>query len=364
MPPFAPWLLFAACFPRVETDDAADGPGREADADTDADADADSDTDAGHAPSIAGVDPAEGTDAGGQDVEIEGADFDDRTRVWFDGEEADVLDVTADRLTVRTPAGAAGEADVAVGRGEPEDTLPDAFRYWEDAGGQNLAFALWYNVDWGDGTETNTAFVEPLVPTAMALHERWADMDSCSGGADVPYAAWDATIEGFDTDGATYRMTRDGEQYLWSSSDVGIWPAGGEIGLSVDGGDDVPSFVTDAFIPVPSAPTVTTPRFSGGYETWFDGSSLPVGWSGSGNGWVMIWLIGESDADLAMFCIAEDDGSFTIPAADMALFGAEDYVFVVVGRASLGEAEVWPNDGVVAGGAMAMTYAGYLSVWF
>ena len=84
------------------------------------------------APGITRVSPAHGSTAGGDRMDIYGSSLSVNTAVTIQGNNASVLSATADgtRVTVTTPAGVAGSADVVVSNsGTGSSTLTAGFSY-------------------------------------------------------------------------------------------------------------------------------------------------------------------------------------------------------------------------------------------
>jgi hypothetical protein len=81
------------------------------------------------APTVTGIDPAEGPTAGGTPVTIDGTGLTDTSQVTFDGVLASFNVLSDTQLTAVTPAGTAGTADVAVTTTGGSDTLAAGFTY-------------------------------------------------------------------------------------------------------------------------------------------------------------------------------------------------------------------------------------------
>ncbi|GEM_PF-2246338 len=86
------------------------------------------------APAVTTLDPDSGPTSGGTTVTITGTGLAGTTAVTFDGAPAEILDNPDDTtLVVRTPAGAAGPADVAITNGDGlTGILPRGFTYVPD----------------------------------------------------------------------------------------------------------------------------------------------------------------------------------------------------------------------------------------
>lgn len=82
------------------------------------------------APTVLSVEPNEGPAAGGTEVTVTGSSFTDATGVTFDGVAGTAFVLVSDtEITVTTPAGTAGPADVVVTDSVGSDTLVGGFTY-------------------------------------------------------------------------------------------------------------------------------------------------------------------------------------------------------------------------------------------
>lgn len=358
-------LLLAACFPRIEPPDENTRPSdtdsdTDADSDADTDADADSDTDV-DAARIDAVDPADGSTLGGREVTIDGSGFDDRTRVWFDGSEASVLEVAEDRLVVEAPAHAAGTGDVGVGRDDEGDTLRDAWTWWPDATDQTEAFVLWYYL-W-DAYNTEPAglygLVFPIEPAEAEPHELWSpSLDQC-GDSTLPGVEWNNPLALVDDAGDSYPFTLEAGSYDYADTGSG-WDANASFGLAADAGSGAPAFQTDLFFEAPSSFTVTSPAVAT-LDYYIGGFPFDVAWSGTGDDFVLIWITSLS-SDESLYCVARDDGEFDVPSAGMSRFESGDTLQVAVGRSSVGQTTLAHDNGILQGAGMYIV-VGFITVF-
>lgn len=84
----------------------------------------------GPRPMVSGIRPSDGPSTGGTAVTLSGTNFTPDTTITIGGNPAtDVVFVTAEMLTARTPAGTLGPADVEVSNGNGSTSLPERFLY-------------------------------------------------------------------------------------------------------------------------------------------------------------------------------------------------------------------------------------------
>ncbi|MDQ3282117.1 MAG: IPT/TIG domain-containing protein [Acidobacteriota bacterium] len=84
-------------------------------------------------PTILGIQPEEGSTAGGMTVDVSGILFRNDCTVTFGGVPASTVFVNAQSLRARTPAHTAGAVDVGISCGLETSTLRDAFTYRSSA---------------------------------------------------------------------------------------------------------------------------------------------------------------------------------------------------------------------------------------
>lgn len=125
--PFAAFGLLGGC-----ATESVDIPPERLDAGADARADTGPDARPAPAPTLLGVQPGHGAFLGGTEVTLRGSNFADGAVVRFGGNLVQpryTTFVDRNRITVRTPAGRAGEVDVEVEIGGRVSTLPNGYRY-------------------------------------------------------------------------------------------------------------------------------------------------------------------------------------------------------------------------------------------
>lgn len=358
MSPVVPLLLLSACFPRVGGDAGEDDPSvaDTAAADTgvadDTDDSADTQVDL-PPPTLTGVSPTDGTTAGGQEVTLTGQDLGEGTRVWFGQQEAEVVEVTDEGIVVETPSHASGPADVTVANGDAEDSLADAFTFWPDASGDTTALAVWYYSE--DETAYLPSYTEGVVwvtePANVDFWELWGDsFDACGGASPITLTTWDGGIDLEDASGEAYGLAWDADTESYRADfDASAFSPNTAMGVVAAAGDDGPAFATDAFFDAPSSFPVTSPDLS--QDIWWYGGSMSLAWSGAAEDFVLLVLSGQEDS---LYCVIEDDGSYSLSASDIASVGS-GYAYFSLGRFRVSDAVRAHDNGVVQGAGAYFT---------
>lgn len=343
--------LLGACFPRSDVDAAADegDDSRPATEDTAEDASV-----------IRAVTPTDGTTAGGQEVTVQGEGFTDRTDVWFGGAQAEVVSRADDALVVRTPAGSAGTVDVAVGAGEANDTLRAGYTYWPDATGKTVALALWYRTAYASYTGWDDdvyGVIWTLEPSDAEFHQIWGAMEACDAGSSVTREQWGDALTFQRDDGESWSMGWDSSTSAYAVDDLAAdtYDTGALYGLAAGAADAHPAFETGGFIAPVESFSVSSPALTGSAWPVLDVErDIDVRWSGSGGGFVLVWLAG-LDTGERLFCIADDDGQFTIDSGYLSGFDADwyspEFVQFSLMRVQPDEAVLSHDGGVVLGAA-------------
>lgn len=116
------------------------------------------------------------------------------------------------------------------------------------------------------------------------------------------------------------------------------WPAGAALGLEASGGADVPPVEVHDLVVLPPLP-------SGSYAAAGDGS-IDVTWADPGGEVAVVVVADESGA---VWCVTDDDGAFTVPAADLAGLSGTWFVQVIVQNTAVADSD----DGVLRAWALA-----------
>lgn len=301
---------------------------------------------------IDGISPQYGTTRGGETVTISGGPFDSSaTSVRFNGNAATILSVRSDSITLTTPSGTEGSADVEVESGGTFNTEPDAFYYYEDGLGMTGALGAlsWYNIVgdyWAEGvTDFGYGYFFFNVPQDIQFWELYAPaMDSCaedySYAGDIYYynlgVGTTAQLKG---GGSTINFAwNDGRGYLEVDGDLteAQVPKNTAFNLSAfDPQASIPEFTVSNFTELSTQPNVTSPVITG--RSLEDTSrSIAVEWSAGSGDAILIVLsylpYGTTAITHTVSCAARDDGSFSVPSSTWSEWTAGDYVYVDIGR--------------------------------
>jgi hypothetical protein len=359
--------LVAGCFPRIDpadvgTDVSSGDADTDTDSDTDADSDSDTDTDPGD-PRITAISPEDGSTAGGSVVTIAGSGFTASTRVWFGADEADVTHVSGTALTVESPAHARGPVDVSVGVSDGTDSLDSAFTYWTDASGDTELVVLWGYLASYDGSGYAYGLAYPTEPAPFSFYELWGTgLDVCDDDGDVTTATWGDQLVVTDEDGGRYTLAEDGGSYTYAGTTSGTeYSAGTSYGISGPTSSSTPAFALDPFFVAPAAFTVTSPAIAHDYDFYFSGTDLDVAWSGSAGDFVLVWMLGQ-DSGSSLYCVARDDGDFTVDSRYMSRFDLYEFVQLSVARFRVSESVLPHDNGVVLGAGMYQ-FTGFVQVY-
>ncbi|MEN9787299.1 MAG: hypothetical protein RLZZ299_2563 [Pseudomonadota bacterium] len=296
------------------------------------------------------VSPAWGLTSGGAEVRIAGGPFDGSVEVTLAGKPAEVLEVSADQLVVRTPSvSQPGVADLEVTTASGAGSAEGAFVYHADGTDRFGAYGVfvWTSFVGGywdaNATDAGSAWLAVTTPSDEALWEYYAPaMDRCvregaytSGSV---LRVYDAVPEvslmppvgepvalAFDSASGTY--TASG---LTSAS----WRASTPYDLADMAPAGIPAFTQEGLVATPAAFSVTAPALGS--------TSLPsvsrgftLRWDGREADWVLVSLqivTAEGDWGDVVTCVAEDDGSFTVPSDAFASWPTGDYLYVKVAR--------------------------------
>ncbi len=215
-------------------------------------------------PESGGLDPAFGTDAGGQTVVISGTDLGSVDSVSFDGTEATLVSVTEDEVEVLTPTGTADSTvDVVLHAPGAETTLSGAFTYYADQSGLYSGIArpqlYLYDTTWfsiGSAYKNPLDVYGPFVQLDFVLHEPTErentfngsrpTADDCDGGSTAysNFLAGSYLLADSDELGAI-ALTASGNNYYFveESVDPSEWTGAAFDVEIVEGADGLPAQV-------------------------------------------------------------------------------------------------------------------------
>ena len=295
--------------------------------------------------------PNYGSTAGGTAVEITGGPFDGSTTVSFAGEEATILSNAGTLLRVQTPS-ISSEGDVEVQVTDGSGTRTAGFTYYQDGTGLAgafgyLSYATLTGSYWSETYETGAAMAIFLVPQDIHWWELYApSMDSCAASSSHSYSG-DIYLQ--DMGESTLYMERSGTGSpfplnLDSSNNTFI---SGELNSSVlfsnaaydlvDFTGKHPGFSVPQFGRTSQAPMVTSPPISGTSPPYLY-QNTSFNWAPSGASWISIRMSipnSTNDAYVAdVYCIAQDDGSFTVDTSSLSPYWSSGgFIYVQFTRA-------------------------------
>ncbi len=334
--------------PIFDTDADADADG---DGDSDGDGDTDADSDADGDISITGVEPYYGTTAGGQSVTITGGPFDASADVKFGSNSATVQNYGTSSLVVSTPsASGEGSVDVTVTTDADSGRSEDGFYYFEDGTGQaGLVGAIgWYEYlgdFWVDPTPFGTAWISIMVPDDFHLWDWYApSTDSCvddtwtSSDKIYVYDLGVNTITIRPSSGSSSTLTWDSYALQYANDDL----SGNQFQSNAT--YDLDTIESDKMVPIevnqlartPSSFSVTSPNLTGSTPARVSRDSFTIRWSGSGGDAVVIMAFMYNSAgtsiEQTVYCVASDDGTFTIPSTAWSGFSSGRYIQLAIQR--------------------------------
>ncbi len=337
--------------PIFDTEEGDADADADADGDTDADADADADGDADSDISITSVDPYYGTTTGGETVTINGGPFDSSATVRFGSNTASVQNYGTSSLVVTTPSNSSeGSVDVVVSTDDGSGSAEDAYFYFEDGSGQagmvgEIGWYVYLGNFWKDPTPFGFAWLSVMVPDDFHLWDWYApSMESCVNDSWTPsdkiyvYEIDQRTITIRPTSGSSTTLTWDNSALQWAYEGMSAsqYQANTTYDLdTIESTDFVPIDVS-RLAKTPSTFTITSPTMTGSSPSRVSRSSFNINWSGSGGDAVIIMAFMYNSAakaiDQSVYCVANDDGSFTIPSSAWSGFSSGRYIQLVVKR--------------------------------
>lgn len=322
-------------------------------------------------PTITDIVPATGPLEGGIKVEILGTWFDDPygdLTVTFGDVQLRPDEIASDRLVVKAPAVTdAGAVPISVHTVYGTVTRDDAFTYEfpADRWGAYAEIALYdvinpnqFDPPLQDSVDGFAAFIEPI---EEPLIDGAAPTDTCEFNASSSTSNLDPTP--LDVGGSVYMssgsagltLAPDGNgYYAVADAPASSYAVGGLYDLVAGGGAGLDTFsVPDAVQTLGDRLTVSAPNLgfydaTTGYTEVPRNAALAFTWSGTPTDFVQIDVYG-FDVDTGQYvneiitCDVVDDGSFSIPAAQIQKMTTTDILLVYVSRGSFGEFEFTPN---------------------
>lgn len=280
--------------------------------------------------SIQAVEPAWGLTSGGSTVVVTGAGFDPSVRVYFGEAEATLQQGFEDELTVTLPVvDEPGLVDLRVEGDAGTVLAPDAFRYLRD--GTGLAGVVGYveyseyvGDYWSDLTEPwSTAAITFIDPMDFSWQDTYAGgTDQCQVDYD-----WGGSLTILDAGVDAIELTGGGSTLSlpWSEEDgffVAEVPAddfafASAYDLEPVQPDGLPQVEIEDLVRTPSSTfTILSPDLEGSVVVYV-ASEFRVEWAGGGGDSVALTVglrnASGSGYDAIVTCVADNDGSFTVP---------------------------------------------------
>jgi hypothetical protein len=339
----------------------------DADADTDADTDTDTDTDTDPGElSMDSVDPAHGSTRGGYEVTITGGPFVSGADISFDGEPGIVLSSTSTALVARTPPmDVQGWTEVTVTN--PDGTfgrMSNAYFYWADGEGQAGAIGLFeWSIPVGSYWDASvvgagSATIHFTDPIDFHYWEFYVpSLDSCvdpdAGSYTSPevfvYSFGDTTLDLINDYGSTMVLSWDATShgYRKASLGTGEYITGHQYSLGDVDDADAPDMSIANFVATPNRINVSAPNFGGSTPPDISRGQTFRWTAGGGEAvWIILHKLNaaSSGVDQTVYCIVEDDGSFTVPTSVWSSWQTGRQVNALVGRVTESGASIWYNE--------------------
>jgi hypothetical protein len=350
-------LLLTACWVTpAEINDKIAG-----DADTDVDSDSDGDADVDGDVVVV---PADGTDAGGTEVDVTVDPLDGEPSVEFAGEPGTVTGVDGNVIHVVTPAGTAGPVDVVVRSDAGNVRGTGAFRYWPDGTGRAGALGelswrhyqgtYWQNTTDLDYGNASIAFIEPA---DVVYGDLWAPfIDYCETHPSATSNPSVVPIDASDGTAALHTGALDLE-LGWSNDDAafvddlhtGDWRSNADWSFRMSGSAALPDLAIDRFLHTPDNVQIDTPYVDGSSVSLVTQDNFTLEWSQPYTGdYVVVMLIRydyfTQDPAEYVKCMLEDDGYFVVPTWAWDDWQSGSQVTIVLGRVQTSTATLPYND--------------------
>jgi len=333
-----------------DADTDADGDG-----DSDGDADGDTDADTDGTIRVISVEPNYGTTAGGETVVLGGGPFDASATVRFGSASATLQDWASDQLTVRSPSvSSEGYVDVIVATDSGSGRSEGGFHYFEDGAGQAGVIgeiALWNLLGdfWKPPTTFGQAWLTFIYPADFHVWEWYApSTDTCAD----PSWSYAGSLTARDmspnfvtirpSSGTASTLEWDDTNIQYSNGETDLTaaqvPANTTFALDAVRADDYPPFDLSQLARTPASFTITSPNVTGTNPYTIARNNFSLQWSGSGGDRMLIIGLmmnaGGTAVDDVAYCVASDDGSFTVPPAAWSSWTSGRMIQLVMVRAT------------------------------
>lgn len=308
----------------------------------------DTDTDVGSM-IIGEVRPVSGTSAGGTEVVIQATPLTGELSVRLGGQPATVIDHTPTSVTVTSPAGEPGWADIVIEAGKDHGRATDGWYYWPDGQGKTgvIGSISWYSYagtywedtpdDWG------RAWLSFTVPVELEYWELYAtSLDRCESGYQYSFSTTDfyepgaSSVSLVGTEAELILEQDDVDPTMYALDFAEGWePDSSYDLLAMDGTPPWPDLAQPDLVGTPPGFSLFQPAIAGTYPPTVR-QELELEWSDAGAGDFMVAILyrysGDTVAEIVK-CAMVDDGSFTIDRSVWDSWSSGSQLTVVVGRA-------------------------------
>ena len=341
-----------------DTDADADG-----DSDADADGDADSDSDA-DPPSVTGVTPEYGSNAGGNQLVISGSNFEGSPSVKLGSATATVVSSTASTITVTSPkTSESGYVDVSVTTSGGTDKLTTGFYLFPDAKGKaGLLGSVDWNVYqggyWTGAAPFGSAWVSLVDPVDAHYWQFFSSsVDSCASNytSAISFSVFDLGVStvNMKVGSRSIPLAWDSAGLQWGAELVSAdYKASSTYSLDTVSSASYPDFTLASLATTPSAISLTSPNINSSTPPYLTRSNLRFQWTGAaGADYVLLDLILSRDGNLdtasiinEVTCWVNNDGDFTVPPSMFSSWPTTGVLYILVGAVSEGGTSVMPTD--------------------
>jgi hypothetical protein len=163
------------------------------------------------------------------------------------------------------------------------------------------------------------------------------------------YSFEDESIDLHNTYGGTMTLNWDATAYGYRKASLGTgdYISAHQYALGNVDDIDAPELGIDNFIQTPDRISVSMPNFGGSIPPYMSRGQT-FRWSGSGGEavWILMHKLDASASaiDQTLYCIVQDDGNFTVPAASWSSWETSRQINVLVGRVVESGTRIWYNE--------------------
>jgi hypothetical protein len=241
--------------------------------------------------------------------------------------------------------------DVIVSTDAGSGSAQDAFVYYEDGSGEagvigEVSWNVLLGDFWKDPTPYGYAWVSFTVPLDFHVWEWYApNLDDCVNDSWTPsdkvyvYDLGVNTVTMRPTSGTASTLTWDDGYLQYANDNLSASQVQANTNYALDPVTSTvfPPFELTQLARTPASFTITSPSMTGTYPARVSRSSFNLQWSGSAGDRMIIMALMYNAAATAIeqsvYCVATDDGSFTIPSSVWSGFSSGRYIQIVMKRA-------------------------------